>query len=118
MHKESELKEIYIDSTLNQPNHNMYDVRLKENFKVFISGPSRCGKTVFVSNLLEKIIEFAKMPPTKVIYVYKVWQPKYDEMMNLGLNFKEYHDNMVDDIKSNVTGEPTLIIFYDLIGSS
>ena len=39
MHKESELKEIYIDSTLNQPNHNMYYVRLKEIFKVFISGP-------------------------------------------------------------------------------
>ena len=54
MHKESELKEIYIDSTLNQPNHNMYDVRLKENFKLFISGPSRCGKNIFVSNLLEK----------------------------------------------------------------
>ena len=54
MHKESELKEIYIDSTLNQPNHNMYDVRLMDNFKVFISGPLRCGKTVFVSNLLEK----------------------------------------------------------------
>ena len=49
--KQSELKEIYIDSSLN---HNMYDVRLKENFKLFISGPSRCGKTVFVSNLLEK----------------------------------------------------------------
>ena len=100
MHKESELKEIYIDDTLNQPNHNMYDVRLKENFKVFISGPSRCGKTVFVSNLLEKINEFAKMPPTKVIYVYKVWQPKYDEMLSLGVNFKVDHDNIVDDIKS------------------
>ena len=118
MHKESELKEIYIDSTLNQPNHNMYDVRLKENFKLFISGPSRCGKTVFVSNLLEKINEFAKMPPTKVIYVYKVWQPKYDEMLSLGVNFKEDHDNMVNDIKFNVTGEPTLIIFDDLIGLS
>ena len=26
-----------------------FDIRLKENFKLFISGPSRCGKTVFVS---------------------------------------------------------------------
>ena len=25
-----------------------FDIRLKENFKLFISGPSRCGKTVFV----------------------------------------------------------------------
>ena len=84
-HKESELKEIYINSTL--PPINIYDVRLKENFKVFISGPSRCGKTVFVSNLLERINEFAKVPPTNVVYVYKVWQSKYDEMLSLGVNF-------------------------------
>ena len=118
MHKEGEMKEIYNNNTLSTVNHvSNYDVRLKENFKVFISGPSRCGKTVFVSNLLEKINQFAKMPPTRVIYVYKVWQPKYDEMMSLGVNFKVDHDNIVDDIKSSVTGEPTLIIFDDLIGS-
>ena len=29
-----------------------YDIRLKENFKLFVSGPSRCGKTVFVSKLI------------------------------------------------------------------
>ena len=34
------------------------------------------------------------------------------------INFKFDHDNIVDDIKSSVTGEPTLIIFDDLIGSS
>ena len=121
MHKESELKEIYIDSTLNQPTStvsstNPKDIRLKENFKVFISGPSRCGKTVFVSNLLERINEFAKVPPTNVTYVYKVWQSKYDEMLSLGVNFKEDHDNMVNDIKSTVSGEPMLFIFGDLIG--
>ena len=31
------------------------DIRLKENFKLFVSGPSRCGKTVFVAKLLENI---------------------------------------------------------------
>ena len=30
-----------------------FDIRLKENFKLFISGPSRCGKAVFVSKLLK-----------------------------------------------------------------
>ena len=49
-----------------------FDIRLKENFKLFISGPSRCGKTVFVSKLIENIHAFAKLPPTHVIYVYKV----------------------------------------------
>ena len=45
------------DSGLSRPTENMlgdymcqmnktYDIRLKENFKLFVSGPSRCGKTV------------------------------------------------------------------------
>ena len=48
-------------NTISSMNHDVYDVRLKENFKIFISGPSRCGKTVFVSNLLERINEFTKV---------------------------------------------------------
>ena len=39
-------------------------------------------------------------------------------MLSLGVNFKEDHDNIVDDIKSSASGEPMLIIFDDLIGSS
>ena len=50
--------------------------------------------------------------------MYKVWQPKYDEMMSLGVNFKVDHDNFVNYVKSNVSGEPILIIFDDLIASS
>ena len=93
-------------------------MRLKENFKLFISGPSRCGKTVFVSKLLENMHKFAKLPPTNVIYVYKVWQQKFDEIGSLGVNFMGDNDKIVDDIKSTVSGQPILVIFDDLIGSS
>ena len=86
IHNQGELNQNY-NNTLYAMNQDVYDIRLKENFKIFISGPSRCGKTVFVSNLLERINEFAKVPPTNVIYVYKVWQSKYDEMLSLGVNF-------------------------------
>ena len=54
----------------------MFDIRLKENFKLFISGPSRCGKTFFISELLENIESFAKDPPETILYIYKVWQSK------------------------------------------
>ena len=56
-HKQSEFNEIYnycnISSanlnmynncTLSSTNRNIYDVRLNENFKVFISGPLQSGK--------------------------------------------------------------------------
>ena len=60
-----------------------FDIRLKENFKLFVSGPSRCGKTFFVSDLLENIESFTKVPPLTIIYIYKVWQSKFDEMKSL-----------------------------------
>ena len=77
-----------------------FDVTLKENFKLFVSGPSRCGKTVFVSKLIENIQGFAKLPPESIIYVYKVWQDKYDEMSAMGINFMKDNENIVDKIKS------------------
>ena len=61
----------------------MYDIRLKENFKLFVSGPSRCGKTFFVADMLQNIQTFAKQPPSLIIYIYKVWQSKFDEMKSL-----------------------------------
>ena len=64
-----------------------YDIRLKENFRLFVSGPSRCGKTVFILKLLENINSFAQQPPSTIIHVYKVWQPNYDELQSLGVNF-------------------------------
>ena len=94
------------------------DIRLKENFKLFVSGPSRCGKTVFVAKLIENIQHFAKQPPMLIIYVYKVWQDKYDEMESLGVNFMEDNENIIQNIKSTVSGQSILVIFDDLIGSN
>ena len=76
---------------------------MKENFKLFVIGPSRCGKTVFVAKLLENINNFSKLPPVTVLYIYKVWQPKYNEIMSLGVKFMEDIDNVVDNIQSSVS---------------
>ena len=62
-----------------------YDIRLTRNFKMFVCGPSRCGKTVFIAKLLENISVFAKSPPEKVIYVYKIWQSLFDDFTTQGL---------------------------------
>ena len=82
----------------------MFDVRLKENFKLFISGPSRCGKTFFVEDLLQNIQTFAKQPPSRVIYIYKVWQTKFDEMKNVVHIFMQDEKNIIDKIKEYATG--------------
>ena len=96
----------------------MYDIRLKENFKLFVSGPSRCGKTFFVADMLQNIQTFAKQPPSLVVYIYKVWQTKFDEMSNVVHIFLEDQKNIVDKIKEYATGAPILIVFDDMINSS
>ena len=120
MRKNVELKRMDNQDHMNHDDHLLekHDIRLKENFKLFVSGPSRCGKTVFVAKLIENIQSFAKQPPTLVIYVYKVWQDKYDEMESLGVNFMEDNGNIVDKIKSTADGQSIMVIFDDLIGSN
>ena len=95
----------------------MYDVRLKENFKLFISGPSRCGKTFFISELLENIGTFAKEPPETILYVYKVWQSKFDEMKSIVHGFIEDNENIIQQIKEIALGQRIFVIFDDLINS-
>ena len=90
---------------------------MKENFKLFISGPSRCGKTFFISELLENIETLAKDPPETIIYVYKVWQSKFDEMKSVVHGFIEDNENIIQQIKEIALGQSIFVIFDDLINS-
>lgn len=95
----------------------MFDIRLKENFKLFVSGPSRCGKTFFISELLENIDTFLKDPPETVLYIYKVWQTKFDEMKSVVDGFIEDNENVVQQLKELALGQRVFVIFDDLINS-
>ena len=95
----------------------MFDVRLKENFKLFISGPSRCGKTFFISELLENIDTFTKDPPETILYIYKVWQSKFDEMKSVVHAFIEDNVNVIQQIREIALGQKIFVIFDDLINS-
>ena len=65
---------------LNQDNDQYFDLRLNENFKVLISGPSRSGKTFFLKNFIENLDIFSKSQPQVITLVYKVMQPIYNEL--------------------------------------
>ena len=96
---------------------NMYDIRLKENFKLFLSGPSRCGKTFFVADLLQNLPTISKDPASFIIYVYKTWQWKFDEMKHLVHVFIEDDENVVEKIKEYASGQSILVVFDDMINS-
>ena len=98
----------------------MYDIRFCENFKIFACGPSRCGKTCFIIDIIQNLQNIAKDPPQKVLYVYKVWQQKFDELQETGLvdHFVQDQTDLVKKLKTLSNREPSLIVFDDLINSS
>ena len=102
---------------MNKECNKKYDIRLKENFKLFVSGPSRCGKTFFVSDIIENIRGFAKQPPSVIIYVYTVWQSKFDEMRSMIDYFVQDDGDISEKVKKIANGKPTLVVFDDLINS-
>ena len=93
-----------------------FDLRLKENFKLFVSGPSRSGKTVFVKELIKNLDIFAKAPPKIITLIYKVDQPIYHEM---GVDFLvQDGPNLKQHLLQIAQGSSMLCIFDDLINST
>ena len=94
----------------------VFDLRLKENFKIFLSGPSGCGKTTFITDLITNLDRIAIAPPKKIIYFYKEWQTKFAYMeQTLGVNFIEDNDMIIEQIKD--FSVPALVIFDDMLNS-
>lgn len=98
----------------------MYDIRFCENFKIFACGPSRCGKTCFIIDIIQNLQNIAKVPPKKIVYIYKVWQQKFEELQESGLveQFVPDQNNLVAKLKKLSNMDGTLIVFDDLINSS
>ena len=72
-----------------------------------------------LSNVISYLNSFCKFPPTNVIYIYKIWQSKFNELLESGLVnfFIEDQMDLLAAIKQKTFGKPTLIIFDDMMNS-
>ena len=95
----------------------LYDLTFKENFKILVAGPSACGKTVSVFKFVTNLPLYARKKIDVIIYVYKIYQSKFDEMVGVIDHFIQDEVDVFNKIKSITGGRPALIIFDDLIGS-
>ena len=55
-----------------------FDPRFLHPFCMIVAGPSQCGKTNFVVDLLVNVKEKINPPVLKILYCYSVWQEYYD----------------------------------------
>ena len=62
-------------------------------------------KHFFVADLLQNLDTITKDSPSFIIYVYKTWQWKFDEMKHLVHVFLEDDENVVEKIKEYATGK-------------
>ncbi len=62
------------------PNHQATgnDITFQHPFTMMVTGPTACGKTQWVKNLLTS--NMIQPPPQRIIFLYRRWQPLYDVM--------------------------------------
>lgn len=93
-----------------------FDIRLKTNFKLFLSGPSGSGKTTFIVNLIKNLKDIAKDPPKIIIYFFKEWQPKFNDLAErLNIHFLEDSDKIIEHVSQ--LSSSALVIFDDMMNS-
>jgi hypothetical protein len=85
--------------------------RLIHPFTSVVSGPTGCGKTVFVFKLIENMKEMITPTPSKVVYCYGEYQPLFDNYPRI-----EFHEGLPD--VDMFDGAPTLLILDDLMGEA
>ena len=85
-------------------------------FSMIVAGPSRCGKTYWVINLLLNAEERIKPSPEKIVYCYAHWQPKY-EVLKEHIDSVVWHEGMpsklfLDEISN------AIVVLDDLMAES
>ena len=107
------------DQCNNSNEKKIFDVRLIPCFKLCVFGPSRSGKSTLIKDILLNIDSFSSEPPKKIILIYVVWQPIYDEMKQKGLVdvFLQDNSDLEQQLTNYIQGEEILFIFDDMINS-
>ena len=83
------------------------DPRFKHPFTCVVAGPTGCGKTYFVKQLIANIHTHFKPVPERIVWCYGEWQSFYTELPQV-----EFIEGLTFDIKGD---RPTLLIIDDLM---
>jgi Poxvirus A32 protein len=100
-----------------------FDCRLSSPFNMLVAGPSKSGKTTFVSNLLKVGEDMFVNYPDYVILYYANAQPLYEELYNMKLvnemiNFNDTepsYQDFLEKVEPYKNGNGSLIIFDDTL---
>ena len=86
------------------------DPRLKHPFTGIVAGPTACGKSTWVKQLITHQKDMIDPAPEHVIWLYGEWQPLYDTLSGT----VEFREGLADLGTLN-TKKRTLVIIDDLM---
>ena len=86
------------------------DPRLKHPFTGIVAGPTACGKSTWVKNLITYQRDMIDPAPEQVIWFYGEWQPLYDTLSGM----VEFREGLAD-LNTLKTKKRTLVIIDDLM---
>ncbi|CAC5364844.1 unnamed protein product [Mytilus coruscus] len=85
-----------------------------------VSGPTSCGKTYFLKQLLQNV-DTVSPKPQRIIWLYRRWQPLYEEIKNTVLPRVQFIQGIPLDLENDSFLDPTernLIILDDLMSTA
>jgi hypothetical protein len=99
--------------------NDLTSLLFKHEFTAIVAGPSKSGKTEFVKKLIQWRNILIDIPPEKIVWVYREWQPAYKFLQTTFGDTIQFIYNMPvdDDDLIHDTSVPHLLVFDDLMGS-
>ena len=91
-------------------------------YSMMVVGPSQCGKTHFVHQLLtHKCIVYPSKKPWRVVWCYNQWQPQYEEIqrdLKNKIEFVEGVPELSEDLHEINPSKHTIIVLDDLMAQA
>lgn len=96
------------------------DVWWKHPFSAILAGPSNCGKTYFIKNMLDHAHTVLSVVPENIVWCYACWQPMYKELLQKypHIRFMEGLPVTFNDDEILPPNKVNLVIVDDLMASA
>ncbi|CAC5394247.1 unnamed protein product [Mytilus coruscus] len=88
---------------------------------MIVSGPTSCGKTHFMKNMLQQIKRLCSPYPERIVWLYKRLQPLYEEIQRTVLPRVEFIHGIPFDLERDDFFDPNIrnmILLDDLMSTS
>ena len=96
---------------------NVETFKFEHPLTMIVAGPTMSGKSTWIKNLLLQNAQLIYPSPHRILWIFKRWQPLYDELKHWIPNI-QFIEGITEDIKSDAlidSRDRMLLIIDDMI---